>query len=73
MQYRIDRQYWWFSSKYGWMICDRGMSSSACPRCGDLLYRVPRRLIDRLFSFGRRRFQCVSRACCWEGNLPLER
>lgn len=73
MQYGTDKQYWKFNGKDGWVVRERGTSSSACPRCRGLLYRVPRRLIDRLFSFRRHRFQCVSRDCRWEGNLPIDR
>ena len=73
MEYGGDTRYWKYSSVNGWVVCDRGTSSSSCPRCGGALYRVPRRLIDRLFSFRRHRFQCPSRTCGWEGNLPIER
>jgi hypothetical protein len=42
-----------------------------CPRCGGELLRVHRRLVDRLFSPGRYRFECDG-ACHWVGNLPIE-
>jgi hypothetical protein len=72
MRFGNDTQYWQYSNDRGWVVRDRDTSSSACPRCRGPLYRVPRRLIDRLFSARRRRFQCQSLACSWEGNLPIE-
>jgi hypothetical protein len=43
-----------------------------CPKCGGVLYRVPPRLANRLFSPGHCRFQCESQECSWIGNLPIE-
>ena len=43
-----------------------------CAKCGSELVRVPRRLVDRLFSPGRYRFQCDWPECRWVGNLPIE-
>lgn len=43
-----------------------------CPECSDLVYRVPRRLIDRLISLFSpvQRYRCFSPYCTWEGNMP---
>lgn len=43
----------------------------ACPECTGWLYRVRRRLIDRLISliFPVVRYRCSSMGCDWEGNL----
>ncbi len=65
-------KYWSFSGRYGWVVCERVESASPCPRCRSTLYLVRPRLIDRLFSFRRQRFQCESAACGWEGNLPVD-
>jgi len=43
-----------------------------CRRCGGELVRVPRRLVDRLFSPGRHRYQCNWAECDWVGNLSIE-
>ena len=42
-----------------------------CPRCGDDLDRIRRRLVDRLSSVWRpvHRYQCRNPLCGWEGNL----
>lgn len=69
-------QYWDHSSKSGWVVRTRDVTSSVCPRCRGTLYRVPTRLVDRLLRFlsrlERLRYQCESRFCGWEGNLPVE-
>lgn len=69
-------QYWDYSSKSGWVIRTRGTSSNVCPLCRSTLYRIPSRLVDRLVGFlsrsERLRYQCESRSCEWEGNLPIE-
>ena len=43
-----------------------------CPQCGDLVLRIHRRVIDRLYSLYRPvyRYQCTSLECGWQGNLP---
>ena len=70
-------QYWNYSSRSGWVVRTRSISSSACPLCRSALYRVQSRLVDRLFGFlsrlERLRYQCESQTCGWEGNLPVER
>src|SRR5262245_3637250 len=43
-----------------------------CAKCGGELLRVPRRLVDRLLSPGRYRYQCDTLECGWTGNLPIE-
>ncbi len=45
-----------------------------CPRCGGPVFRVSRRLIDRLTSVFRsvRRYRCDSHTCQWRGNLPVK-
>lgn len=42
-----------------------------CPDCNDSVYRVQRRLIDRIISLVNpvRRYRCGSLGCLWEGNL----
>lgn len=49
-------------------------SKRSCPQCGDTVLRVPRRLVDRLYSLFHpvHRYQCTSLECGWQGNLPLE-
>ncbi len=43
-----------------------------CPRCGRDLYRIPRRLVDRLHLFKPvHRYQCMVPVCGWVGNLPV--
>lgn len=44
----------------------------ACPQCNASVYRVPRRLVDRVISMIvlRHRYRCSSLYCDWEGNLP---
>lgn len=44
-----------------------------CPRCGDDLDRIRRRLVDRLSSMWRpvHRYQCRNPLCGWEGNLRV--
>jgi predicted RNA-binding Zn-ribbon protein involved in translation (DUF1610 family) len=44
-----------------------------CPQCGDTVLRVPRRVVDRLYSLlfhPIHRYQCTSLECGWQGNLP---
>ena len=43
-----------------------------CPRCGEGVRRIHRRLIDRVtfFMYPVRRYHCDNPACQWEGNLP---
>ena len=69
-------KYWDYSSRSGWVIRTRGLTSSVCPICRSTLYRVPSRLVDRLSGLlsrlARMRYQCESRSCGWEGNLPVE-
>jgi predicted RNA-binding Zn-ribbon protein involved in translation (DUF1610 family) len=56
---------------------NRGMSGRyghvkrSCPQCGDTVLRVPRRVIDRLYSLFHpvHRYQCTSLECGWQGNL----
>ena len=70
-------QYWEYNNRSGWVVRTRGISSRECPRCRSALYRVRSRLVDRLFGFlsglQRFRYECESRSCGWEGNLPGER
>lgn len=42
-----------------------------CPECDDQVFRVPRRLIDRLINLFTpvQRYKCMSPHCNWEGNL----
>ena len=42
-----------------------------CPQCSDQVYRVPRRLVDRMISLFTpvQRYRCLSPYCEWEGNL----
>jgi hypothetical protein len=42
-----------------------------CPRCNGSVYRVPRRVVDRLLSVfvAVRRHRCDEIGCHWEGNL----
>ena len=44
----------------------------SCPQCGDTVLRVPRRVVDRLYSLFHPvyRYQCTSLECGWQGNLP---
>jgi len=69
-------QYWEHSSRSGWVIRTRDMSSSACPRCRGMLFRIPSRLVDRLLGFlsrfARLRYQCEMQSCGWEGNLRVD-
>jgi len=46
----------------------------SCPDCGELLMRIPRRLIDRLTSLFApiRRYQCRSQRCQWRGNIAAQ-
>ena len=63
-------QYWNYDKRSdGWIVCE---SARICPSCGGEAERVPRRLVDRLFSPGQYRFQCQSGDCQWTGNLPRE-
>jgi hypothetical protein len=43
--------------------------SNICPRCGGTLWRVRRRLFDRLVSLvsPRKRFRCYQ--CQWKGTI----
>ena len=43
-----------------------------CPKCGDFVLRIHRRVIDRLYSLHHPvyRYQCTSLECGWQGNLP---
>jgi hypothetical protein len=43
-----------------------------CPKCGDFVFRIHRRVIDRVYSLYRPvyRYQCTSLECGWQGNLP---
>jgi len=43
-----------------------------CPKCGDAVLRVHRRIIDHIYSLYRPvyRYQCTSLECAWRGNLP---
>jgi hypothetical protein len=49
----------------------RPLRNRVCPRCSDYALRVRRRLIDRiLHPFSPvRRYQCMSTACGWVGNV----
>jgi len=42
-----------------------------CPRCNGSVYRVPRRVVDRLLSVfvAVHRHRCDEMGCYWEGNL----
>jgi hypothetical protein len=44
-----------------------------CPRCGGEVFRIRRRLIDRLLSLVLRlqRFRCLEMGCSWESNLRV--
>jgi hypothetical protein len=68
------QQYWEYSREHGWAVRDRIMAVSVCPGCYGPVYRVPRRVIDRLISLvsPRHRYECRSPDCCWEGTLPDE-
>lgn len=49
-------------------------STPFCPACGeDNLMRIPRRLIDRIFSqvFPVQRYRCQQFTCQWEGNIRV--
>jgi predicted RNA-binding Zn-ribbon protein involved in translation (DUF1610 family) len=52
----------------------RSSEKHVCPKCGGLVYRIPRRFIDRCFSLfvDVRRYRCLA-DCGWEGNLSLSR
>ncbi len=45
----------------------------ACPRCGDHLVRVRRRLLDRLLSLfaTTHRYRCRKHGCRWEGTFRV--
>ena len=73
MNHAVDTQFWEFSNDRGWVVRNRVVSSEPCPLCSGVLYRAPRRLVDRLFSLRQQRFQCVSPACYWEGDLSIDR
>jgi predicted RNA-binding Zn-ribbon protein involved in translation (DUF1610 family) len=49
-----------------------GHVKRSCPQCGDTVLRVPRRVIDRVYSLFHpvHRYQCTSLECGWQGNLP---
>jgi hypothetical protein len=42
-----------------------------CPLCGSPVFRISRRLRDRLLGFfvATLRYRCISMDCSWEGNL----
>jgi predicted RNA-binding Zn-ribbon protein involved in translation (DUF1610 family) len=42
-----------------------------CPRCGSDMWRIQRRIVDRVASWviPVRRYHCPSLGCGWEGNL----
>lgn len=44
-----------------------------CPLCGHDLVRVPRRLLDRLFSLfaPAHRYRCRMHDCQWEGTIRV--
>jgi hypothetical protein len=67
------QQFWAYSREHGWEVQDRIMAISVCPDCFGPVYRVRRRVIDRLISMvsPRHRYQCLSPDCGWEGNLPV--
>lgn len=46
-----------------------------CPHCRGGLYRIPRRMTDRIQSLfaPARRFRCNYLACNWEGNLRVSK
>jgi hypothetical protein len=46
--------------------------SKICPRCGEPVFRIRRRLIDRVISVVRpvQRYRCDALQCQWTGNLP---
>lgn len=50
----------------------RGSHKHTCPKCSGLVYRIPRRFIDRCLSLFVHvyRYRCLSADCGWEGNLP---
>jgi hypothetical protein len=47
----------------------------ACPRCNGSVYRIHRRVIDKLVCIfiPIRRYRCHSDDCRWEGNLRVKR
>jgi hypothetical protein len=51
-----------------------GGRSTPCPSCRGELYRVPRRLMDRIQSVfvPVHRYRCMEMGCAWEGKLRRE-
>ena len=46
-------------------------AARTCPKCGESLYRIHRRIVDRVASLvvPLQRFRCANVECLWEGNL----
>lgn len=46
---------------------------ASCPRCKGSIYRVPRRMVDRILSLfvPVHRYRCSVMGCDWEGNLRV--
>ena len=49
------------------------VSDHACPNCGEFVFRIPRRLGDRIFSLivPMHRYRCPGHTCQWEGNIRV--
>lgn len=45
-----------------------------CPKCSAEIYRVPRRLFDRVLSVlvPMHRYKCSLPYCDWEGNVSVD-
>jgi len=45
-----------------------------CPQCSGEIYRIPRRLIDRVMSLFAplHRYKCLMPYCAWEGNIAQD-
>lgn len=62
----------WSEPENGQSVDETGSSHEReCPRCGESLYRIPRRDIDLLMSMfvSVRRYRCESVDCGWEGTI----
>ena len=65
--------YWRYTRANGWVVRDPKSTAVLCPQCKSRAFRISRRFIDRVISLilPVRRYQCESRECRWEGNLPI--
>ncbi len=52
---------------------DKAGGRIGCPRCGNDVVRIPRRLLDRLYSLfvPVHRYRCRQHACQWEGRIKV--